>query len=203
VEVLTSTIPVSAPSVATIAPEIITTAPSIAGWSGGSVLLVAVCAFVAGAIVALKVFRPTNQKTSDTLELQGKLDKSNQQLKLYQQEISEHFITVSHLTANITQSYKQIHEHLASSAIRLASPEIGRQLLKSGGANLSLHDAEGNPLVNMEDIQAPKDYAPKVPGGVLSEEYGLVESENEENTEMNPGIHDILEEETDPTQSIS
>ncbi|MDG1474230.1 MAG: DUF1043 family protein, partial [Porticoccaceae bacterium] len=133
-EVLTSTIPVSAPSVATIAPEIITTGPSAVGWSGGSVLLVAVCAFVAGAILALNIFRPTNQKTSDTVELQGKLDKSNQQLKRYQQEISEHFITVSHLTANITQSYRQIHEHLASSAIRLASPEIGKQLLKSGGA---------------------------------------------------------------------
>ena len=100
----------------------------------------------------------------------------------------------------MAQSYRQIHEHLATSAIRLASPEIGRQLLKSGGSSLSLVDADGNPLVSAEDIEAPRDYAPKVPGGVLSEAYGLVDDEVVDFTE---DLDASDEEDKDPTERIN
>ncbi|MDA8652469.1 DUF1043 family protein, partial [Porticoccaceae bacterium] len=170
------------PTTSQVAPIAVEAMPSMAGWSGSSVLLVALLAFAAGVVLTRHFSPTTGNNTSESIELQKQLDKSNQQLKRYQQEMSDHFITVSHLTANVTQSYRQIHEHLASSAIRLASPEIGRQLLKSGGGDLSLHDNDGNPLIDLEDIQAPRDYAPKVPGGVLSEEYGLTEADNDDAT---------------------
>ena len=200
--VLMSTL-LATPTTSQVAPIAAEAMPSMAGWSGPSVLLVALLAFAAGVALTRHFSPTTGNNTSESIELQKQLDKSNQQLKRYQQEMSDHFITVSHLTANVTQSYRQIHEHLASSAIRLASPEIGRQLLKSGGGDLSLHDNDGNPLIDLEDIQAPRDYAPKVPGGVLSEEYGLTEANNDDATA--PVNHEIEanEEKADPTENIS
>jgi uncharacterized membrane-anchored protein YhcB (DUF1043 family) len=162
-------------------------------------IIVAV-AFLAGAGATFFYLRHIEDEGSVNGDLQRKLEKSDQKLKRYQQEVSEHFITVSHLTTNVAQSYRQIHEHLATSAIRLASPEIGRQLLKSGGSSLSLVDADGNPLVSAEDIEAPRDYAPKVPGGVLSEAYGLVDDEVVDFTE---DLDASDEEDKDPTERIN
>jgi hypothetical protein len=67
---------------------------------------------------------------------------------------------------------------------------------------LSLHDNDGNPLIDLEDVQAPRDYAPKVPGGVLSEEYGLTEAENDDDAiiENQP---ETAKEKIDPTENIS
>lgn len=199
--VLMSTL-LATPTTSQVAPIAVEAMPSMAGWSGSSVLLVALLAFAAGVVLTRHFSPTTGNNTSESIELQKQLDKSNQQLKRYQQEMSDHFITVSHLTANVTQSYRQIHEHLASSAIRLASPEIGRQLLKSGGGDLSLHDNDGNPLIDLEDIQAPRDYAPKVPGGVLSEEYGLTEADNDDATAPVNNEIEANEGKADPTENI-
>lgn len=178
--------------------------PTIIGWSGFTVAIVAVLAFVAGVLIARKFLPSADLDASETVELRKKLDKSDQQLKKYQQEVSEHFITVSHLTTNVAQSYREINEHLASSAIRLASPEIGRQLLKSGGSDLSLLDSDGNPLVGIEDVEVPRDYAPKVPGGVLSEEYGLAENDAQDNSSKPPSqLASEDQEDSDPTENVN
>ena len=138
-----------------------------------------------------------------TAELEKRLEHSEQQLKRYQQEVTEHFLTVSQLTTNMAQSYRQIHEHLATSAIRLASPEVGRQLLKAGGSDLSLVDEEGNPLISAEDIQPPRDYAPKVPGGILSEDYGLNDSDLSKGQASAANSVDEDEDDSDPTHNVS
>ncbi len=73
-------------------------------------------------------------------------------------------------------------------------------MLKSGGSSLSLVDADGNPLVSAEDLEAPRDYAPKVPGGILSEAYGLVDDEADDFSEDTDTSD---EEHRDPTETIS
>jgi uncharacterized membrane-anchored protein YhcB (DUF1043 family) len=102
----------------------------------------------------------------------------------------------------MSQSYRQIHEHLATSAIRLASPEIGRQLLKSGGADINLTDEDGNPLLSTEDVQPPRDYAPKVPGGILSEDYGLADKEDGKNQLDGLNADETDSDEDDPTSKV-
>ena len=37
-------------------------------------------------------------------------------------------------------------------------------------------DSMGNPIIDLDDIEVPRDYAPSVPGGVLNERYGFEES---------------------------
>lgn len=188
------------PDVAELAPELLI---AVSGWSNLSVALLLCLAFSVGAIATYLWIRKSGENTVDVIDLQKKLVKSEQHLKQYQQEVSQHFITISHLTASVTQSYRDINEQLVSSAMRLASPEIGRQLLKSGGSDLSLLDPNGNPLVDLEDVEVPRDYAPKVPGGILSEEYGL--KDEQEDPKSNRTVIDnenLAMQETDPTENV-
>lgn len=188
------------PDVAESAPELLIAA---SGWSSLSVALLLCLAFSVGAIVTYLWIRKSGDNTVDVIDLQKKLEKSEQHLKQYQQEVSQHFITISHLTASVTQSYRDINEQLVSSAMRLASPEIGRQLLKSGGSDLSLLDPNGNPLVDVEDVEVPRDYAPKVPGGILSEEYGLKDEQEDPKSDRTViDNENLVMQETDPTENV-
>jgi len=188
------------PDVAELAPELLIAA---SGWSSLSVALLLCLAFSVGAIATYLWIRKSGENTADVIDLQKKLVKSEQHLKQYQQEVSQHFITISHLTASVTQSYRDINEQLVSSAMRLASPEIGRQLLKSGGSDLSLLDPNGNPLVDLEDVEVPRDYAPKVPGGILSEEYGLKDEQEDPKSDRTVIDNENLAmQETDPTENV-
>ena len=188
------------PDVAELAPELLIAA---SGWSSLSVALLLCLAFSVGAIATYLWIRKSGNNTVDVIDLQKKLVKSEQHLKQYQQEVSQHFITISHLTASVTQSYRDINEQLVSSAMRLASPEIGRQLLKSGGSDLSLLDPNGNPLVDVEDVEVPRDYAPKVPGGILSEEYGLKDEQEDPKSDRTVIDNENLAiQETDPTENV-
>ena len=188
------------PDVAELAPELLI---AISGWSNLSVALLLCLAFSVGAIATYLWIRKSGENTVDVIDLQKKLVKSEQHLKQYQQEVSQHFITISHLTASVTQSYRDINEQLVSSAMRLASPEIGRQLLKSGGSDLSLLDPNGNPLVDLEDVEVPRDYAPKVPGGILSEEYGLKDEQEDPKSDRTVIDNENLAmQETDPTENV-
>ena len=188
------------PDVAELAPELLIAA---SGWSSLSVALLLCLAFSVGAIATYLWIRKSGENTVDVIDLQKKLVKSEQHLKQYQQEVSQHFITISHLTASVTQSYRDINEQLVSSAMRLASPEIGRQLLKSGGSDLSLLDPNGNPLVDVEDVEVPRDYAPKVPGGILSEEYGLKDEQEDPKSDRTVIDNENLAiQETDPTENV-
>ena len=166
-------------------------------------ILTAAAFFLIGAAIGHLYSRKSGTGNSSTAELEKRLEHSEQQLKRYQQEVTEHFLTVSQLTTNMAQSYRQIHEHLATSAIRLASPEVGRQLLKAGGSDLSLVDEEGNPLISAEDIQPPRDYAPKVPGGILSEDYGLNDSDLSKGQPSAANSVDEDEDDSDPTHNVS
>lgn len=173
-----------------------------------SIILITV-AFLIGAAVGHLFSKKVDSSDKSVRNLEQKLAASERELKRYQQEVTEHFITASHLTGNIAQSYRQIHEHLASKAMRLASPDVARQILKSGGSDFGLLDSNGNPLIDLSDVEVPRDYAPSVPGGILSEDYGLTEAEHnkagikvESETESDmPGADD--EDEKDPTQSVA
>ena len=168
-----------------------------------TIIITAATFFLIGAGLGHLFARQNKTGDQSVQDLEKKLAQSERQLKRYQQEVTDHFLKVSHLTTSMSQSYRQIHEHLATSAIRLASPEIGRQLLKSGGSDLNLTDEDGKPLISAEDVQPPRDYAPKVPGGILSENYGLGENE-ETKAELDIAAENISdsEDDDDPTSKV-
>ena len=83
-----------------------------------TMILTAAAFFLIGAGLGHLYSRNQNRGDSSVRDLEKKLEQSERQLKRYQQEVTEHFLKVSHLTTSMSQSYRQIHEHLATSAIR-------------------------------------------------------------------------------------
>ena len=147
------------------------------------IIIIAGLSFITGAI-SITVFKSFNQvSTSETEEISKKLQKSDLELKEYQQAVSEHFLVLSQLVTNVINGYKDINEHLTKSALRLSSPEIGKQLLKNN--NTKLADLEAvHQKIDLSNIDIPRDYAPKVPGGVLSEGYSVKQEDKSDTDEL-------------------
>jgi len=104
-------------------------------------------------------------------ELEDRLNEAESSLQTYQRDVAESFAqTASHIH-DMTRCYREMHEHLASSALKLATPEISRKILDSGN---SLGEGKGT-YINAQHIEPPRDWAPKPVGakGALSEDYGL------------------------------
>lgn len=135
---------------------------------------------IAGVVVGIAATRYLNPQRKENLELEERLEKAEQQLNDYQNQVTEHFSHTSQLVNNLTSSYRDIHEYLAASAMRLSNLEISEPvIIASASTNLAK-------LAAGQSVEPPKDYAPKTGAapGTLSEEYGL--KENDEETESLP-----------------
>jgi len=135
-----------------------------------------VCALGGCAIGAL-LARASNPQQQQNRELETRLQHAEEKLGSYQQEVSEHFAQTSQLVNGLTQSYKDVHEYLANSALKLTDPAISQQMLEAAKGNLS----DDELIINEDNLEMPRDWAPKAPGqtGALSEEYGLKEEHEE------------------------
>jgi uncharacterized membrane-anchored protein YhcB (DUF1043 family) len=104
-------------------------------------------------------------------ELEDRLYEAETTLQAYQRDVAESFSQTSQHIHNMTQCYHDMHEHLASSALKLATPEISRKILESAS---HIGDSKTNYL-NAQHVEPPRDWAPKAVGskGMLSESYGL------------------------------
>lgn len=122
---------------------------------------------VIGALISKTYLPPSRQK-----DLEQQLQATRNQLELYQQDVAKHFVETAQLVNNLTQTYKDVHDHLSRGAVHLTNAEISKKMLNAGDPTLGF-DAK-NPLDEF-DFEAPKDWAPKAPGqkGILSEDFGL------------------------------
>ncbi|MCB1668812.1 MAG: DUF1043 family protein [Porticoccaceae bacterium] len=143
-----------------------------------STLFIALAALALGLVIGFLLTRTLHPQEKQRKEVEEQLQQVRQEHKDYQHKVTEHFITTSTLVNDMTESYRGLHEHLAASAMHLTNPEISRQMIEAGYGRIS-GDIASETLartVSSEIPSPPKDYAPKVPGGVLSEDYGLEDS---------------------------
>jgi len=99
------------------------------------------------------------------------LDELLQEKKAYEDEVVEHFTDTARLLNQLTESYRDVHNHLARGASELCR----------GYSQVALErmDRKVDPAeipADLADIQPPKDYAPKSSPddkGMLSEDFGL------------------------------
>lgn len=126
-----------------------------------------------GALISRSLFPPEQQK-----QLEESLKTSRQELDQYQREVAQHFAETAKLVNNLTQSYKDVHDHLAGGAMQLTNQEITKQILEAGDSSLGI---EAQNSLDEHQVEAPRDWAPKMPGeaGTLSEEYGLSDHPDE------------------------
>ncbi|WP_346839317.1 DUF1043 family protein [Microbulbifer sp. SAOS-129_SWC] len=131
-------------------------------------ILVGALGLALGALLAFLAVRGRNNEDR-TQELELRLREANDKLEDFQLQVNEHFDQTSQLVHNLTESYREVHEYLANSALRLSSQDIGRQMLEAGSGKLSDNDE------HLQSVTPPRDWAPKEPGakGTLDEDFGL------------------------------
>jgi uncharacterized membrane-anchored protein YhcB (DUF1043 family) len=111
---------------------------------------------------------PQNQKSR---EVERQLDQVLQDKKAYEDEVVEHFTDTAKLLNSLTDSYREVHNHLASGAAELCQ---GQGPVVMGTLENS-RDSTEIPA-QLADIQPPLDYAPKTSPdekGMLNESFGL------------------------------
>ena len=105
-------------------------------------------------------------------ELESQVKALEERHEQYKGDVSEHFDVTAELVQQMTQSYRDVYQHLAMGAQDLCSTEVANKLLPVGGDAVFEKPDHQEPT----GISPPKDYAAKQrpdQKGALSEEFGL------------------------------
>ena len=136
-------------------------------------ILVAAAAgiLIVGLLIGLLLGRRSSPGNQKYREVERKLDQVLQDKKAYEDDVVEHFSDTAKLLNNLTESYRDVHNHLARGAATLCQGE--------GPVALERLQGTGDPAEippKLADVQPPLDYAPKSSPdekGMLNEEFGL------------------------------
>ena len=126
---------------------------------------------IAGLWLGWLAGRRTSGTAKKYQDVSRKLDQVMQDKKTYENEVVEHFTETAKLLNNLTDSYREVHNQLATGAATLCQ----------GEGPISLERTEDKPdqteiPAHLAHIQPPLDYAPKSSPeekGMLNEEFGL------------------------------
>jgi uncharacterized membrane-anchored protein YhcB (DUF1043 family) len=135
------------------------------------VLLIAGAVAVLGIGIGILIGKRLSPQGQKNRELESQLDSALQEKKAYEDEVVEHFSSTATLLNRLTESYRDVHNHLAVGASTLCQDQGPVSLEKITG------NAAGKDIpANLADVQQPLDYAPKSSPhetGMLNEEFGL------------------------------
>lgn len=145
-------------------------------------------ALLIGGLIGMLIGRssPAARRSETLLE---ELEDTRRELDAYKAEVNTHFAQTADLVNNLTESYRDVHQHLAKGAGRLCNEE---GLIKSLQAPQPQPRAEANSEEQPpgdDGVQVPRDYAPRKDaeqGGTLSESYGLDQKEEAETPPHDP-----------------
>lgn len=133
-------------------------------WLTGIVCLVV--GVVAGFFLAPRV---SSSSPSKIEQLETKIQELQRHHADYRDHVSEHFSATADLVQNMTESYRDVYQHLSRGAQDLCNEEVAVKLLPPADHSM-FSGTDGN------SIEPPKDYAPRRDGnqsGALSEGFGL------------------------------
>jgi uncharacterized membrane-anchored protein YhcB (DUF1043 family) len=140
-------------------------------YSSGILLAIGAILAILGLMLGWLAGRRTSSTARKYRDVVLKLDQVMQDKKAYEDEVVEHFTETAKLLNHLTESYREVHNHLAQGAANLCQ----------GAGPVSLERLE-NPRdpaeipAHLAHIQPPLDYAPKTSPdekGMLNEEFGL------------------------------
>ena len=119
-------------------------------------------------------------------ELETQVKSLEERHERYKDDVSEHFNVSSELIQQMTQSYRDVYQHLAMGAQDLCTSEVAGKLLPMGSDAVF----ESPRTEDVIGFNPPKDYAAKQKPdqkGALSEEFGLEKSRKQEEKKEDNG----------------
>jgi len=140
--------------------------------------------FILGLALGALLGRRSAPSAKRQREAELKLDQLLQEKKAYEDEVVEHFTETATLLNNLTESYRDVHNHLAKGANSLC---MGKGPVSLDRLQES-RDSSEIPA-NLADIRPPLDYAPKTSPeekGMLNEEFGIDRKKSVQSPETAP-----------------
>lgn len=122
-----------------------------------------------GAFLFMK-FSPEQKKARNIIK---HLHEQQDEFKNYQLGVTQHFVDTSRLLKQLSDSYSNLHNHLAKGAENLCAQNTITPIIQPIPSIDS--SSPGNPM-DIENLNPPLDYAPRTTPydrGTLNEEYGL------------------------------
>jgi len=125
-----------------------------------------------GIIIGVICATRLNLSSSRVQELENQVKELKESHEQYRDSVGDHFGMTAELVQHMTESYRDVYQHLATGAQDLCSNEVASKLLPAGS------DAVFDANTEEQDtgLIPPKDYATKQDPdqkGALSEEFGL------------------------------
>ena len=136
-----------------------------------TLIVIAIATFAVGIILGILINSKRNASKQSQQELEVHLSELKQQQEYYQNEVTSHFTQTAELLDQLTNSYRDVHNHLAKGAQILASSSASEAL-----QTLPEDDtANRTEALSTEQLNPPLDYAPKSDDeeGMLSESFGI------------------------------
>lgn len=174
-----------------------------------SIWIIGIVALAIGGLIGYLLGR-SGSDAGERQTLQRQLDEAREELGGYKQEVTEHFEKTAELVNQLTQSYRDVHQHLAQGAQTLGASEAARLALKdvmqprleetqeASAPEAGENRGEGAPIPVITDVveneeaekvpEPPRDYATKSADeeGTLSERYGLDSDKEKEEDVRDP-----------------
>ena len=132
--------------------------------------------FIAGILATFIFQKFLSSESRQNRDVERHLQESQDQLKSYQQEVSDHFQQSAKLVDQLTESYREVHNHLAEGAHSLLDTTVTEPVLKSIPARDKIDASTASADTEGKSAVAPLDYAPKrtpYDRGMLDESFGL------------------------------
>ena len=138
--------------------------------------LTAIAGVAVGLVLGVVFASRLNTNPSRIHELEDQLRNLQDNHHSYRDDVSSHFSMTAELVQHMTESYKEVYQHLATGAQDLCSQEVASKLLPASSD--TAFDNNGK-IEEPVGLFPPKDYAAKQnPGqkGALSEDFGIEKS---------------------------
>lgn len=136
--------------------------------------LTAIGCLAAGIAIGVVFASRLNTSPARVQELENQIRSLKETHNSYRDNVSDHFSMTAELFQHMTESYKEVYQHLASGAQELCSNEVASKLLPASSDSVFENDTSENEFV--AGLNPPKDYAAKQkPGqkGALAEDFGI------------------------------
>lgn len=136
--------------------------------------LVAIGCLAIGVVVGVVVASRISSSPSRVRELENQVRKLKESHTEYKDSVSDHFSMTAELIQHMTESYREVYQHLASGAQDLCSNEVANKLLPADSD--AVFDTNNNQDEAMSELIPPRDYAAKQSPdqkGALSEDFGI------------------------------